>query len=354
MRFSRLAIFSVAIALTGCLFVCSQASAGNAATQSAAHLLSYVVEENVPDSGVRYHWKFWDPDTGKQQTFLDLPDKPKLVIWDTQERLVYYSIGSRIFDAPYPRTYALATQVGDLPPGDATVMWLERTTGRLRVIVREEIPDSAIIRKPDDKVVFRLADGSTVSGTDLPDWGVAAVLTVLELGPRGKWALLARRATKDGDPDTPGLDEVEDLWHERGVSQHALLASYTLPNPHPHHRMDLEEVSKSLAERLRIDGYHGGKHFLYLRLPGSPNGIVFYEGDSDFLFLETPIFLLSRDGKQLKRLDLGNRRFVGLGKSGIYLLIADAGNGDNPIVIDLNTGGTVFSPENAHDAMWIP
>jgi len=350
-RISRLAIFSVALALAGCLFVCSQASAGNAATPSPTHLLSYVAEENVPDSGVRYHWKFWDPDTGKQQTFLDLTDKPKLVVWDTQERLVYYAIGSRIFDTTYPRTHALPAQVADLPPGEVIVMWPERTTGRLRVIVREAIPDSAIIRKPHGKVAFRLADGSTVSGTDLPDWGVAAVLTALELGPRGQWARLARRATKDGAGDTPGTDVVNEFRHERGASEDAIADSFVCGEPET--ETCGETLPKSLWPPLRAAGNYAAADFAYLAPANGLMGLTFNTAMGDTMHTLKPLFLVPPDGDKLVPIKLHTMQEVHIGRNGKYLLIDDGDYGDNPIVIDLKTGRTVFSADGC-DAVWVP
>jgi len=345
LRLHALLIAAFAIGLA----FCSPAIAGGAEPPHA-HLLSYIVKESTT-GGERYIWKFWDPDTDKQAAFLDLPDKPKLVIWDAQNHLVYYAIGGHIFGATYPRTYALSTKITDLPPSDVPEMWIERTTGRLRVIARDDVPGSGIIKKANGNVIFRLADGSAVAAPPhLPDWGTPAVLTVLELNAHGRWVRIARRATKYGAGDTPGSLEVKDFWHEQGASQRNILMSYTCAYGESCGR----NLPKSFFPALHAAGNYTPADFNYFPASNGWRGIVFQTIEGDTVHQHTPVFTFSQKDPKLVRLEsLPNDERVGLGRSGRYLLIAEEYTGDNPVVIDLKTGRVAFS-EAALSAVWIP
>jgi hypothetical protein len=151
---------------------------------------------------------------------------PELMFWDTQEMRVYYVAGSRIFSSAYPQRHAAPYVIAALPPGDVQGMWVERASGRLRVVELEEIPDDAITKGADGTLTYRLRDGSSVPGSDFPD-GTPGVCTVLELSPNGKWIRIARRASTFEAGEALGFDVVNDFRHERGASQNSLLMFYT-------------------------------------------------------------------------------------------------------------------------------
>ena len=214
--------------------------------------------------------------------------------------------------------------------------------------MRAEIPDSAIIKKTGNTVVYRLADGSIVSGMGFPDWGVAAVLTVLECGPRGEWTRIAQRATKDEAGDTPGMEVVDEFRHERGASRDTIINSCICAN----WAMCGNDAPKSFVRLLRAADQDG--EFRYIPPRNGLMGLLFATAFGDTLHTVPPFFLVSQSGEHMKQIELGDRNAVDACPDSQSLLIADQYGGDNPIVIDLKTGRAVFSSENATDAVWIP
>ncbi len=150
---------------------------------------------------------------------------------------------------------------------------------------------------------------------------------------------MARRATKHGAGDTPYLDVVNGFRHERGVSQGRLLMSYACA----YGETCGEHLPKPLVSRLREMGNYPATDFRYIPPGDGLRGLVFRTGMGDTLHAETPVFLVSQRGQTLRRIKLHHRDQIGFGRNGRYLLLADEYSGDNPILIDLETGNTVFS-----------
>jgi hypothetical protein len=335
----------LAAVLAVCLGTCIGAFAGNSRSgRDVGPILSYFAEGHAD-----CQWIFWSASSQQKRVFLDLPAAPKFVFWDTQERRVYYAIGSRIFAAAYSDRSAAPSAIGGLPAGDVRVMWIERTSGRLRVVELEEINDDAITKGTNGTVTYRLHDGSSIPGLDSPDWGIPKVCTVLELGPSGKWLSVARRATKDEAGDTPGLDVVGDLRHERGASQDTLLMSYT----YAYREMRGEDLPKGLIPRLTMAVNHSPHDFVYVPEGHGFAGLLFPTAFGDTEHAETPLFLVSPTHR-LRRIKLRNDGGqIGLGRDGRYLLVAEEYSGDDPTVIDLKTSTTLVS-EHARAAVWVP
>lgn len=315
---------------------------------SEAGLLSYVMREEH-GSAASYRWIFRSPDSGREQVFIEVPEPPKLVFWDSTERRAYYAIGSRVFVAAYPQAHAASSYVAKLPSPNVAAMWLERTTGRLRVIVLENIPDSSITRKADGTLIYRLGDGSNVVASDLPDWGDSAVCTVLELGPAGGWTFVARRATKYDAGDTPYLKVVDGFRHERGVSQHRLLTSYTCA----YRKACGEALPRSMVSGLRELVNYPVADFRYIPPQGGRSGFVFRTDVGDALHAVAPVFLVSQHGRTLRRIKLQHLDQIGFALNGRYALLADEYSGDNPVLLDLETSKAVLSAR-ARAAVWVP
>lgn len=346
-RCLMLALFAGALVIMS--LACTEVRAGSdRSSNPGAALLSYVVREK-PGSATRYRWILRSPDSNQEQVFVEVPEPPKLVFWDTKESKVYYVRGSRIFAAAYPQAHAVPSYVTKLPSPDAAAMWIERTTGRLRVIVLEEIPESSISRKTDGTLIYRLDDGSSVPAPGLPDWGDSGVCTVLELGSGGKWTLMARRATKYGAGETPGLDVVNGFRHESGVSQDRLLMSYTCA----YGKILRKDLPTPMASSLREVVNFPATDFRYLPPADNLDGIVFRTVMGDTLHAAAPVFLVSQRDQTLRQIKLDREDQIGFARNSRYLLLANEYSGDNPILLDLETGNTVFSIR-AHAAVWVP
>jgi hypothetical protein len=344
-----LTLVGIAATLIGLLVACAGASAksGGSFGQESA-LLSYVVPEKS-GSATHYHWIFRRPNSNREQFFVEVPEPPKLVFWATKERRVYYAIGSRIFAAAYPHAHALPSYVAEAPSPNVAAIWIERSTGRLRVIVLKEISQSSITRKADGTLIYRLDDGVRVPAPGLPDWGAPGVCTVFELGSGGTWTLVARRVTKFGAGDTPGLDVVSGFRHERGVSQDSLLTSYTCAYGQTCGR----DLPAPTASALRGLVNYPATNFRYIPPADGLSGLVFRTIMGDTLHAETPVFSVSQGNRTLRQINLYHRNQIGLARNGRYLLLADEYSGDNPVLLDLKTGDTVFSIR-ARAAVWVP
>ena len=344
-----LTLAGIAATLIGLLLACAGASAKSAGSfgpESA--LLSYVVAEKS-GSATRYRWIFRRPDSNREQFFVEVPDPPKLVFWATKESRVYYAIGARILATAYPQTHAVSSQVAEAPSPNVAAMWIERSTGKLRVIVLNEISQSSITREADGTLIYRLDDGVSVPASGLPDWGDPGVCTVLELGSAGKWTLVARRATKFGAGDTPGLDVAKGFRHERGVSQDSLLTSYTCP----HGQACGKDLPMPMASALRRLVNYPATDFRYIPSADGLRGLVFRTIMGDTPHAEAPVFLVSQGNQTLRQINLYHRNQIGLARNGRYLLLTDEYSGDNPLLLDLKTGDTVFSIR-ARAAVWVP
>ena len=324
---------------------CVGAFAGNSRTLGGAGpLLSYIMKGRA-----KYQWIFWNTSSRQKEVFLELPQAPELIFWDTREMRVYYAVGPRIFAAAYPKGPAAPSAIALLPRGDVQVLWMESTSGRLRVVELEEIPDDAITKGADRTVTYRLHDGSSVPGSDFPE-GIPAVCTVLELDRNGKWLFVGRRATKIGAGEAPGLDVVHDLRHERGASKDSLLLSYA----YAHAKIRGETLPKNLIPRLRRAGNYSVDDFVYVPEVNGLAGLVFSTVTGDTVHAETPVFLAPHDHRSLRRIQLRNRHQpIALGRNDRYLLIADEYSGDDPTVIDLETSKTLLS-EHGSASVWVP
>jgi len=149
--------------------------------------------------------------------------------------------------------------------------------------------------------------------------------------------------------NTPYPDVVSRFRHERGVNQSRLLMSYTCA----YGETCGNHLPKPLVSRLREVGNYPATDFRYIPPGDGLRGLVFRTGTGDTPHAETPIFLVSQGGQTLRRIKLNHRDQIGLGRNGQYLLLADEYSGDNPVLIDLETGNTVFSVR-ARAAVWVP
>jgi hypothetical protein len=330
-----------ALVLAACLGNCDQIAAENSRGFAlGGPILSYIAEHDG-----HYRWIFWSASSRQKETFLELPEAPKLVFWDTQKMRVYYAIGSRILSAAYPQRHSAPSYIATLPPGDVQVMWVQRSSGRLRAV---KVESAAASNNNDGTTTYSLEDGTSVRGFDFPD-GIPGVCTVLELRRNGKWVPVVRRASVFEAGDTPGLGVVNDFRYERGASQDTLLMSYT----YAYGKMIGKDLRKTLISGLANAGISSPSDFPYVSEQSGAAELVFHTGEGDTVHAETPVFLVSRTD-QLTRLKLRDGyKQIGLGRSGRYLLIEDEYSGDNPTVIDLKTSKTLIN-ERAQSSVWVP
>jgi len=75
------------------------------------------------------------------------------------------------------------------------------------------------------------------------------------------------------------------------------------------------------------------------------------QGDTPHL--TQPVFSWRRDGDALKRIAVSSGPQLQLARAGSLVLLAREYGGENPLVLDLNSGKTVFSVRG-YGAVWVP
>jgi len=316
------------------------AAPGNAPT------LSYFQRD-----GLSYQWMLWRPGQEHAVVLLQAYSQPKNVFWDRAAARVYYTLEDKVYRARLDRMPSQSEQVGPLPDsvGEIRGLWYERNTQRLRVVAMQAIAPADVLTKGGLR--YRLPDGRTVAGANLPAWGEPFICTVLELGDDGRtWKMLARRATKDLAGETPGISVVDDLRHEWGASNDSLLASYTcgagqcrtevpanlikLAQAQTTHKLSIEDVSMLSVNSTRT-------------------AVLFETSSGDQLHMMPPVVLIAVDHRATLVLPERERKQLGLGIAQSYLLVADEWTGSQPMVIDLRTGKVQFQADG-WAAVWLP
>ena len=305
-----------------------------------------------------FDWLFWNSENGTSRTFLHSTVKPSAVFWQAETKQVYYSVDQSMFRTSYRSSDEKPTLIAEIPKkfGAIRLLWLDRISGRLRILVMEAVADSSIkTRKGKAFYVSKL--GARVPATNLPDWGTPYIASVLEWNSgRMNWRTLAQRATKDDEGLTLGAWVFHDLWsNAKGTSNNDLLRSYTCANGECR-----GVVSASLvASANKVSGLPLTADDLSLwSVEGSKASLLFglAEGDisHDIVHMSPPVMLLSSDPKREALLPIGQRKQIGIGVSGFYLLVADEWDGSQPIVFDLRNGKSLLRAEAGLDAVWVP
>lgn len=240
--------------------------------------------------------------------------------------------------------------------GAIRILWLDRISGRLRILVMEAVADSSI-RTRKGKTFYVSKLGARVPAMNLPDWGNPYIASALEWDAgRSNWRTLEQRATKDDEGLTLGVWVFHDLWsNAKGTSNNDLLRSYTCANGQCR-----GVVSASLvASANKVSGLPLTADDLSLwRVEGSKTSLLFglAEGDisHDIVHMAPPVMLLSSDLNREELLPIGQRKQIGIGVSGFYLLVADEWDGSQPMVFDLRSGKSLLQAKAGLDAVWVP
>lgn len=305
----------------------------------------------VQRDGSSYQWNFWHKNTERTERFLTSPFIPRHVFWNVSEEKVIYTLGNQVFSASTASAPAKPAKLGELPSGAGKVslLWLDRTSARLRVATMAEVGSSNVLRTKNG-LRYRLADGTTIDGIADPSWGLPYVVTVFELDRESRsWKRLARRATKDDAGLTPGISVIDDMRDEAGFSSLRLFESASCREVDCRSDVPAELVTQA-SQRMR-HALNSDELSIWPDDPKRP-ALLFGTIMGDELHITNPLLLVTEGRRSVVTLPTHDRRQMALSMRGAMLLVTDEG-GDNPLVFDLANGKPVFRAK-ATQAVWIP
>jgi len=301
--------------------------------------------------GLSYRWMLWQPGQAQAIVFLRTRNQPKNVFWARDATRVYYTLEGKLFRARLDRVPGQSEQLASLPDnvGEIRGLWQEQNTRRLRIVAMQAIAPADVLARGGLR--YRLPDGRTVAGANVPAWGAPFVCTVLELGGDGAtWQVVTWRGTKDLAGDTPGISVVDDLRHEWGASNDSLLASYTCGAGQC--RTEVPENLIRLAQTQTVDKLNAED--MSMLSASSPHTAVLFETSSgDQLHMVPPVLVIAAAGVARLVLPGHERKQLGLAIEQSHLLVADELTGSRPIVVDLRTGKVQFHADG-WEAVWRP
>ncbi len=114
-----------------------------------------------------------------------------------------------------------------------------------------------------------------------------------------------------------------------------------------------EALPRSVVPRLRELVNYPVADFHYIPPRGDQSGFVFRTDMGDTQHAVGPVFLVSHQGRIVRRIKLHHLDQIGFARNSRYLLLANEYSGDNPTLIDLETGQAVLAVR-ARAAVWVP
>jgi hypothetical protein len=279
-----------------------------------------------------YQWMFWQSDQARPVTFLSAASQPRQIFWDPEHDRVYYVLDGAMRRARISVIPARAERLASVPAGAGEIraLWRDRISGQLRI------------------VSMRPARGGA-AGMKVPSWGKPFICTLFEFDElKGKWRLVARRATKDLAGDTPGIAVMDDLRREYGVSNDRLFERSSCAGGECRN-----DVAPSVLTRVASEtGRAYSSEDLSMWKVGAHRTVLFGVTEGDQLHMTPPMLLIQPD-QSMTTLPVDGRKQLGLAVSQSLLLIADEWTGARPQVINLETGAVQFSA-NGWGAVWVP
>ena len=347
----------------------------------ASPAMSYFVTE-----GTECSWYKWDSEMPAERTLLaKLPKCPELVFFDSKQNTAYFTAENTVYTLPLKQQASLPSKYASLPKVDGRkeVLWIEKSNGKLRLLVISDVAEKNVVRK-GDRVFLRKADGKLIEGITkgmfiagnayAPMWENPQLLTILELGSGGKWQRKAELASeaffwlsrarevwKEGAMNWDDV-KVSPNWNEQGLSGYSAstdLCENETVDTNLHCSSGVEDFVNPLAQ-ASVERYFNKTEItdlFHIEFKQTNTAILFNTVFGDTLHALLPLLFCKDKCIQQLPLDIrtspGNMQ-VGLTVSYPYLLVVNDGdtNGNNPNVVDLRTGEIVFKA-SGFGAMWM-
>ena len=347
----------------------------------ASPTLSYFTKDEAACS-----WYYWDVALPKERKLLvKLPVCPELVFFDSQQNIFYFTSGDAVYSLPLqplatkPQLFARLPNVN----GSKRVLWNDKSKGKLRLLVVNDVAEKDVVHK-DGKTYLRNEEGMLIEGNNdemfiagfsyAVMWKNPQLVTVFELISDDKWQRKAELATesffglagaeqnwKEGAKHWYGnkYDPAASIWNERGTSDYSALSDLCDNETEWH---CLGAISDFLTPTIEasVVNYFGKtqeRSLFYVAFNKIRTSIVFGSVFGHKYHAVLPILFCKNKCRQQSPLDISTRSGntqVRLSVVFPYLLVVDDDitNGNNPNIIDLRTGKTIYK-SSGFGAMWM-
>jgi len=305
-------------------------------SELTTRVVSYLVSEAAPPEAwfgdspfqaVATDWRVYDPETGRDFSYLRLRGVPTRIRWERSFRFVEYKLGDRVYWARWAPN-ANPTEILRLP-ADSTIcdFWEDPQAGRWSCALDRHLPEftrSGYLYTPSAGEVWTSTDGGA------------------------RWVLV-RSDSCWGDE---GCDCAQGRWLAAAgnsrVKIEELLDSMRVEH-HPYHVLT-HSIRDSEAEALVATtcAWDSGCR------------LEFFEGFGDTDHAMAPLVYVN-ESRGIRRtvyevpdtsVSFGQ---IGFQEEGRYLLVAGEYVGANPAVIDLRDGRTLLGRlDAAFGAVWVP
>lgn len=300
----------------------------SAADDSAAE----VEEEAFPErrhSTHPWHWRVFDPASGRDTLFMALQSFPTRVRWDPAFRFVEYAVANRIERVPW-RLGARPEEQARLPVDSCLCDFWSDSTGRWHVVTQLEVEEH-----PRPGYVFR-RDIATRWDQDAGGTWRAAV----EDSAGTHYGGCVERGRLAGRLGRPADVMLRDLLDSMRIEYHRDSTLRRLPGP------DEEEPDVLVWVPSRFD-------------PGIGLELTVGTGDSPHA-MEPVVWLDRRTGRRKTLCPRGGTHDEAAGQVAFserrgFLLITAEYSGAFPIVADMHTGRVIFRVSRpSARAVWVP
>jgi hypothetical protein len=310
-----------------------------AAFPSPRYVVSYVVsaggnpaeaeEEAFPDGRHRahsWHWRVYDPASGRDTLYLALPSFPTRVRWDPAFRFVEYAVTGRIERAAW-RLGARPEEQIRLPMDSCLCDFWSDSTGRWHVLTQLEVEEHPA---PGYGQPHQFATRWDQDAND--KWRLAARDSAYDpFGGCLEWKTLGAR---------PPAARLRDMLDSMRIEYHRDSTLHRIPGP------DEEESDVLVWVPSRID-------------PSIGLELTVGTGDSDHA-MEPVVWSDRRRGRRRTLCPRGGTHDETSGQVAFserrgFLLIAAEYSGAYPIVADMRAGRVLFRVSRpSARAVWVP
>ncbi len=314
--------------------------AAHATSPSAHYVVSYIVSAAADSAAVvedeafpdrrhpthLWHWRVFDPASGRDTLFLALPSFPTRVRWDPAFRFVEYAVGGRIERAAWRLGTRPQEQIR-LPVDTCLCDFWSDSGGRWHVLTQVEVEEHPAPGYVQPRQFATRWDQETGAA-----WRAAARDSAYDpFGGCLEWKTLGTR---------PARVRLRDLLDSMRIEYHRDSTLRRLPGP------DEEEPDVLVWVPSRFD-------------PGIGLELTVGTGDSDHA-MEPVVWLDRRQGRRRTLCPRGGTHDEASGQVAFserrgFLLITAEYSGAFPIVADMRTGRVVFRVSRpSARAVWVP
>ncbi len=295
-------------------------------------------------------------------TLLEIPSKktmevfsasacPDNLIWDTSERIIYYTQSGRLYSRPASDSLSglaeskneKSKDLGPLPEENVT-LFLEKETNTLLIAYLVPLKEKQVRQfglKENRKEVYTF-ENKKYDASQTPTWGLPymAILAKLE---KGKWKRLQIEPTKSAAGDTPGVSVLKKVSSKGFV---------------------LKEVMNEMScfSGLLVCDLQDKKILKLLKLAETDNhGRVQTKSGNQFVFAAVfghsphavpPVYFCKEDCETAIELKSIEDRQLAFGVQDDYVLVTSEYSNQNLRVFDGNSGQLIYESPRANSAVW--